>query len=276
MRPLFIFKLALLNRARNRWPIFASYEEDMALRKPKWNHKLRERKGKKFRIIFWDMTGIKTYKFSAADKQRVTWSKYYATNCVKGAGGIQPCTWGVTVPLWTGRVSDTDYHQNSGYVQAMKEFQEKDLVPVYRDTITGTHAILGSVESGARPGCAARDEGPAPGSLTSAGTIVEYEVVPFTHVLDKGYQVTRFNWAHGKQRTVQPVFGRSNQKFKGEDTLFSGMVASLRSGNERWILVCKRPGFIKEGFKPGMSPVVFDDVWLGWGFQANFMYKPAM
>ena len=65
-------------------------------------------------------------------------------------------------------------------------------------------------------------------------------------------------------------------KFKGEDTLFSRMVASLRSGNERWILVCKRPGFIKEGFKPGMIPVVFDDVWLGWGFQANFMYKPAM
>ena len=161
---------------------------------------------------------------------------------MKGAGGIQPCTWGVTVGLWAGRVSDTNYHEGSGYVQAMQKFQEEDLVPVSADSVMG----------------------------------MKYEVVPFTQVLDKGYQVTRFNYDHGKQRTVQPVFGKSNQKFRGEDTLFSGMVASLRSGNERWILVCKRPGLIKEGFKPGMCPKVFDDVWLGWGFHANFMYKPAM
>ena len=271
------------------------------------------------------MTGIKTYKFSAADKQRVTWSKYYVTNCVKGAGGIQPCTWGVTVQLWAGRASDSDYHENSGYVQAMQEFQEKDLVPVSIDSITGTGAVnvgrnttnnagdvvrprLGqtdreeeqpahiqqtrdkivecqgnffasmvtAADGEAQLGHVAGSEGPTPSTMAPGGVSVRYEVVPFTHVLDKGYQVTRFNWDHGKQRTIQPVFGRSNQKFKGEDTLFSGMVASLRSGNERWILVCKRPGFIKEGFKPGMCPKVFDDVWLGWGFQANFMYKPAM
>jgi len=75
MRTIFLRKLALVKRARRRWPLFASYEEDMLLRKPKWNIKFQERGGDKFRIVMWDMTGINSYKSASADLQRVTYSK---------------------------------------------------------------------------------------------------------------------------------------------------------------------------------------------------------
>ena len=39
---------------------------------------------------------------------------------------------------------------------------------------------------------------------------------------------------------IQPVFGNSDQKFKGKDTIISGSVASMRSGNERGVNVGKQ------------------------------------
>jgi hypothetical protein len=36
--------------------------------------------------------------------------------------------------------------------------------------------------------------------------------------------------------------------------------------------VCKRSGVIQRGFKPGMDAQMFQDVWITWGFQANFMF----
>ena len=59
-------------------------KEAIALRKPMWNIRLRERDGEKFRVIMWDMTGVMTCKFGATDTQRTTYSKYYTGNCVKG------------------------------------------------------------------------------------------------------------------------------------------------------------------------------------------------
>ena len=54
----FRLKLNILRRSRDRWPTFVSYEEDKALRKPKWDHKYREGAAGKIRLIMWDMTGI--------------------------------------------------------------------------------------------------------------------------------------------------------------------------------------------------------------------------
>ena len=105
--------------------------------------------------------------------------------------------------MWIGRVSNTDYHKNSGYVEAMRDFQGIDLVSV---------------------------------SVKSHGI---KEVVPFTSVLDKGYNIVNMNWVEGKQRTDQPVFGKSNHKFKGRGTQYSRSVALLRSGNERQVKVSK-------------------------------------
>ena len=50
----------------------------------------------------------------------------------------------------------------------------------------------------------------------------------------------------------------------------------MRSGNERGVNVAKRPGYIRAGFDIKQNPVVFNDVWLCWAFQANFMYEPVL
>ena len=75
---------------------------------------------------------------------------------------------------------------------------------------------------------------------------------------------------------IQPVFGNSDQKFKGKDTIISGSVASMRSGNERGVNVSKRSGYTEEGFKLNKDQNTFNDVWLCWAFQANFMYDPVL
>ena len=74
----------------------------------------------------------------------------------------------------------------------------------------------------------------------------------------------------GKQLTAQPVFAKSDQQFKGLETLFSASIAADRGGNERGVNVAKRCGYIKRGFLPGMDARTFNDVWLCWSFQANF------
>jgi hypothetical protein len=179
----------------------------------------------------WDMTGIDAYRFGRADLQRVTYSKYYAGNKMKGGIGTQLSGYGVTWDLWTGHVTDSNYHNSSGYLQEQQEFQNKDLV-------------LG-------------------------------ELVKFMNMLDKGYRARAANEAHN-QLTAQPVFAKSDQRFRGRDTLYSASVASDRGGNERTVNVSKRCGIIARGFQPRTDPVMFNDVWLCWMFQANFMYNPIL
>ena len=38
----------------------------------------------------------------------------------------------------------------------------------------------------------------------------------------------------------------------------------------------KRCGYIKRGFLPEMDARTFNDVWLCWSFQTNFMYNPVL
>ena len=53
----------------------------------------------------------------------------------------------------------------------------------------------------------------------------------------------------------------------------SASVASDRGGNERAVNVSKRRGVIKRGFKAGMDAKMFQDTWITWTFQSNFMYN---
>ena len=50
----------------------------------------------------------------------------------------------------------------------------------------------------------------------------------------------------------------------------------MRSGNERGVNVSKRSGYTEEGFKLNKDQNTFNDVWLCWAFQANFMYDPVL
>lgn len=188
LRSVFRQKLALVKRARRQWGYFVTHDEDIRLRKEKWNIKYRERDGVKTRVIMWDMTGIKSYRFGAAELQRDTYSKYYAGNCFKGGIGLQLCSWGLTWPLWGGHESDSRYHETAGYLEAQQEFQKKDM-------------------------------------LQSQNGL---EVVPFTNVLDKGYRSRAVNWRHGEQLTAQPIFGKSDQHFTGAETKYSASLASDR------------------------------------------------
>ena len=94
--------------------------------------------------------------------------------------------------------------------------------------------------------------------------LVNGEIVVFTNVVDKGYRVRAFNFRHGKQLTAQPVFAKSDQQFKGLETLFSASIAADRGRNERGVIVAKRCGYIRRGFLPGMDARTFNDVWLCW------------
>ena len=80
LRKVIAAKYNIERRARNSWPVYASYEEDRKLRNSsKWDHKYPDE-----RVVMWDMTNIEAYAFSDADLQRLTYSRYYAMNCFKG------------------------------------------------------------------------------------------------------------------------------------------------------------------------------------------------
>ena len=93
-----------------------------------------------------------------------------------------------------------------------------------------------------------------------------------TNIYDKGYRARAACWRHDKQLIAQPVFGKSDQRFKGSDTLYSASLASDRGANERGVNVSKRCGVIKRGFKVGMDTQIFQDTWITWGRQCNFMF----
>ena len=102
------------------------------------------------------------------------------------------------------------------------------------------------------------------------------EVLPFTVILDKGYRARAVNWRHDGQLTAQPVYGKSDQRFKGSQTMLSASIASDRGGNERAVNVSKRCGVVKRGFKESMDAKMFQDTWITWGFQSNFMFNPFL
>ena len=105
--------------------------------------------------------------------------------------------------------------------------------------------------------------------------LVRDVLVRWINMTNKGYRSRAANESHN-QLTAQPVFGKSDQQFRGRDTLYSASVAADRGGNERQVNVSKRCGIIARGFQTGTDLIMFNDVWLCWTFQANFMYSPVL
>mmetsp|Transcript_7338 Transcript_7338/g.20314 ORF Transcript_7338/g.20314 Transcript_7338/m.20314 type:complete len:274 (-) Transcript_7338:192-1013(-) len=94
---------------------------------------------------------------------------------------------------------------------------------------------------------------------------------PFVNVVDKGF---RSIVAALKQLLLQPFFAKSDQKFNTHQVLTSAAIAADRAGNERAVDVAKRAGMLKRGVRPRESLERICDVWLGWGFQANYLCNP--
>jgi hypothetical protein len=122
-------KYQLESKTRMTWPAYASHQEDLKLRKPKWNEKY----SKDQRIVMWDMTNIEAFSFSDANIQRLTYSKYYNQNCFKGGVFVQLLGWMGVGELWPGAVSDSDYNRREGYLERQMNFANKDLVTVDGD-----------------------------------------------------------------------------------------------------------------------------------------------
>jgi DDE superfamily endonuclease len=117
LRRIFDNKLKTHVRCREKWPRYAIHNEDLLLRKSKWNEWYSEK-----RLIMWDNTNVPIKKPSSPDAQRNTYSKYYAGNVAKGGVFIQPCGWMGTHDLWAGAVTDSEYMERSGIIQQQHQY----------------------------------------------------------------------------------------------------------------------------------------------------------
>jgi hypothetical protein len=119
-------KLKKVLAARKRWPLFASFEEDLALRGPNWKHK---HVGK--RIIMWDDTNVNAPRPQDAEINRHLFSDYYGGCVAKGGVFQQLCGWMGAWQLWAGSISDSGYVAKSGILEQQKQFVADD--PVHSD-----------------------------------------------------------------------------------------------------------------------------------------------
>lgn len=110
-------------------------------------------------------------------------------------------------------------------------------------------------------------------ALSDKLAYIDESPFPFTNVFDKGYRLRLASWLRGRQRTMQPVFAESDKKFNRKQTLSSAAVASDRSGNERSVRIVKTSKYIKRGLSQRQSFHRLQNIWLGYGFQVNFMYS---
>ena len=133
---VFDTKLAMVEKARDNWSEFASYDEDKHFSEQLFNEKYKNK-----HPVFWDMTNIHIPKPSDATMQRLTYSSYYRQNCFKGGIAVQTCGWIRTHNLWTGCVSDTAYQAKRGIFSIQKKFGEKDLVGEERKYIPFTNVF---------------------------------------------------------------------------------------------------------------------------------------
>jgi DDE superfamily endonuclease len=100
--------------------------------------------------------------------------------------------------------------------------------------------------------------------------------VPWLNMFDKGYRNIGGH-AHqtGGQLVVQPNFAKSDERFNTYQTLRSASVAKIRAGNERAVRTVKTCKYISNGLQANESITRLCDVWLCWGYQVNFMFRPV-
>jgi hypothetical protein len=96
------------------------------------------------------------------------------------------------------------------------------------------------------------------------------------NIFDKGYHLILEALLCGGQLCCQPDYDDGDQ-FKGYQTLRSGCVAVVRSGNERAVNRCKMSFFLKRGTKDHLWDTdLLCSVWEAFTFQVNFMYDGFM
>ena len=135
LREVFEAKLKMAKRAAMSWSRFLKHHEDMALCAIRWKERYKNQ-----RIIMWDNTNVNfTGKPTDADLQRMTYSLYYGGNVAKGGVFLQLSGWLGGWDLWLGAVSDTDYFEQAGILEAQEAFQRH--VDVDDDVIAFTNIM---------------------------------------------------------------------------------------------------------------------------------------
>jgi hypothetical protein len=82
-------------------------------------------------------------------------------------------------------------------------------------------------------------------------------------------------WHAGQQMVLQPSFAKAHKKFNTYETLYSGAIAHDRLANARAVRLSKASLFLSDGLMQNEDHVCWCNVWLSWGFQINFMYRPV-
>lgn len=134
---------------RQRWPMYASYAEDAALRDPSWNRHFDPNDG--HRPVMHDTTNIPFPAPSSGDLNRALHNKYYNQCCAKAGVAVQLCCWIYGLSLVTGHSDDDRQIEDTKILQMQKEFSENDPTsdrPFLNVLDKGYHQILEAQKHG--------------------------------------------------------------------------------------------------------------------------------
>jgi hypothetical protein len=101
---------------------------------------------------------------------------------------------------------------------------------------------------------------------------------PFTITVNKGYGINKPAWKLGKQFVLQPSIAQSDLtfKFNAHESIHGAPIASDRSANEQAVHLAQVWEYVSKGLLAHECSNRLDNIWLVWGYQVTFMYKPML
>jgi hypothetical protein len=265
LRPLLKAKVATATRARRRWPLHVSMEEDKLLRgtnhnsNPLWDEQIFDPVGGKkkannnMRLVLHDNLKMDMTKPTKEDIQKLLFhqSEFNGDgSCVaKGGVTVQPCGWIGTLELFCGGLTDTKYIQATNLLEDQQRAVNDERMSTRGG---GGDAII---------------------------TPPKYE--PFVNIFGRGYQCFDRNeslesYSHGGQLCLQPFMSSSSNN---KNTSIASTFLSLRQLDVLDNCQTHASRLMRKLSKRvtlGCQSQTYDfhamsDIWLVFGFQLNFM-----
>jgi hypothetical protein len=143
------YRLRKVLDCRERWPMYASYQEDARLRAESWNRHFNAENG--HRVVMHDTTNIPLPNPSSGDLNRALHNQYYNMCCAKAGVAVQLCCWIFGLPLVTGHSDDDKQIDDTKILELQKEFTENDAtsnIPFLNVFDKGYHKLLEALRQG--------------------------------------------------------------------------------------------------------------------------------
>lgn len=143
------YRLRKVLDCRERWPMYASYQEDARLRAESWNRHFSPENG--HRVVMHDTTNIPLPNPSSGDLNRALHNQYYNMCCAKAGVAVQLCCWIFGLPLVTGHSDDDKQIDDTKILELQKEFAENDAtsnIPFLNVFDKGYHKLLEALRQG--------------------------------------------------------------------------------------------------------------------------------